>query len=66
MDKKTTKKSKFDELSDQYDYIDKKDIESNSMFGFDIIAPYSDARTPPPPPRWHKGNLVTVKRKKFK
>ena len=68
MDKETTKpkKSKIDELSEQYDRIYKNSTESDSMFDFDIVAPYSDARTPPPPPGWHKGNMVTSKRKKFK
>lgn len=61
MVEKTTKELRIDELSEQYDWIEEKLGKSGSMFdGYNIIAPYSDARVPEPK-RWCEGNLVTIK-----
>ena len=62
MAEETIKRSSFEELSKRYDRIYKDDDEEfGDMFDFDIVAPYSDAQTPPPPPPWYKGSRVKIK-----
>lgn len=60
MTKETKKTSKLDELSDRFDRLNEKDDDSKDMFDYNIIAPYSDARTPKPT-RWLKGSLAATK-----
>lgn len=60
MDTETQKILKFDELSDQFDRINEKDQSSKDMFDFNIVAPFSDGRTPRPT-RWCKGSLAIIK-----
>ena len=61
MTEETIKRSSFDELSERYDRVYKDNKEFSDMFDFDVIAPYSDARTPTPPSPWRKGNIVRIK-----
>lgn len=61
MRKERKKTSNLDKLSDQFDRINEKDDDSKGMFDYNIIAPYSDARTPKPT-RWYKGSLVEANR----
>ena len=65
MDIETKKTLKFDELSDQFDRINEKDQDSEDMFDFNIIVPFSDSRTPKPT-RWRKGGLAVTKNRPLK
>lgn len=61
MGTETNKTSRFDKLSDQFDRINEKDHDSDDMFSnYDIVAPYSDGRTPKPT-RWRKGSIAVTK-----